>query len=579
MTQIPPPINPDLHAKLESNLALLYGSKSGNLVRDIMHLMENYRESIPTARAYWDESDALLITYGDSLQEKDTPGLASLEKFLDSRVREHFSLVHVLPFYPWTDDDGFSVVDFRQVNPPLGDWKHIHSLAGKYRLIFDGVFNHVSKSSEYVRGHLNGDADYRDFCINEDPSFDHSQVTRPRTSPLFHAYRGSSGEMRLWTTFSEDQVDLNLANPAVLMELLDVLLFYASRGASMIRLDAIPYMWKASGTSCVHRPQTHAFIRIARLVMDIAAPHVGLLSETNVPHEENLTYFGNRGDEAQVIYNFTLPPLILYGLATGDAQPLTRWAATLVSPGRRCTFLNITSTHDGIGMRPVEGILTGEQQKVLTDLAVEHGGAVSTRSNPDGSQSPYELNLTFFDAVNNPNEVDADREIQLRRFLLSQAIPMTLAGIPAFYIHCLLGSRNDTKGVQVSGIKRRINREKLQLDQVNADLDNPESMRSRIFTGLMELLKVRTSSTAFHPSAACTVIELGRDIFALLRENKENGCRILALHNLSGAETACATPEDFSLEKSRDLLDETATFKPPYVLLPAYGIRWLSIND
>ena len=572
-------MNPNLEAKLKSNLALLYGPEAGKIVENIANLVENYHESIPESRAYWNESDSLLITYGDSLQEKNTPGLASLEKFLDSQIRKSFSLVHLLPFYPWTDDDGFSVVDFRQVNPPLGDWKHIRLLAKNYRLIFDGVFNHASKSSEYVRGHLNGDEAYRDFCIDEDSAFDHSQVTRPRTSPLFHAYSGRKGEMRLWTTFSEDQVDLNLANPAVLMELLDVVLFYASQGASMIRLDAIPYMWKATGTTCVHRPQTHAFIRIVRLVMDIAAPHVSILSETNVPHEENLTYFGNRGDEAQVIYNFTLPPLILYGLATGDAQPLTRWAATLIPPSINCTFLNITSTHDGIGMRPVEGILTGEQQKILTDLAVKHGGAVSTRSNPDGSQSPYELNLTFFDAINNPNELDVDEEIQVRRFLVSQAIPMTLAGIPAIYIHSLVGSRNDKQGAHLSGIKRRINREKLQLDELNAELANPESLRSRVFRGLMELLKIRTSSSAFHPTATCTVIDLGRNVFALMRENQETGSRILALHNLCGTAIGCAAPEYFPLADTRDLLDETVAFKPPYVLLPAYGIRWLVIDS
>lgn len=572
-------MNPNLEAKLKSNLALLYGPEAGKIVENIANLVENYHESIPATRAYWDESDSLLITYGDSLQEKNTPGLATLEKFLDSQIRESFSLVHLLPFYPWTDDDGFSVVDFRQVNPPLGDWQHIRLLAKKYRLIFDGVFNHVSKSSEYVRGHLNGEDAYHNFCINEDSAFDHSQVTRPRTSPLFHTYSSTTGEMRLWTTFSEDQVDLNLANPAVLMELLDVVLFYASQGASMIRLDAIPYMWKATGTTCVHRPQTHAFIRIVRLVMDIAAPHVSILSETNVPHEENLTYFGNRGDEAQVIYNFTLPPLILYGLATGDAQPLTRWAATLIPPSENCTFLNITSTHDGIGMRPVEGILTGEQQKILTDLAVEHGGAVSTRSNPDGSQSPYELNLTFFDAINNPNALEVDEEIQVRRFLVSQAIPMTLAGIPAIYIHSLVGSRNDTQGAHLSGIKRRINREKLQLDKLNAELANPESLRSRVFKGLMKLLEIRTSSSAFHPSATCTVIDLGRNIFALIRENKETGSRILALHNLCSTAVGCAVPEDFPLADTRDLLDETVAFKPPYVLLPAYGIRWLEIDS
>ncbi|MCP4849394.1 MAG: sugar phosphorylase [Verrucomicrobiaceae bacterium] len=572
-------MSPNLKAKLESNVALLYGSDASSILSAIGDLVNTHADSVVERRSHWDERDSLLITYGDSLGENNEPGLSSLEKFLLSRIKDHFTLLHVLPFYPWTDDDGFSVVDFREVNPPLGEWKHIRSLSGNYRVVFDGVFNHVSKASEYVQGHLAGDPDYLNFCINEERSFDDSRVTRPRTSPLFHSYQGNDGERRLWTTFSEDQVDLNLANPAVLLEILDVVLFYAAQGASMIRLDAVPYMWKASGTDCVHRPQTHAFIRIVRLVLDIAAPHVAILSETNVPHAENLTYFGDKGDEAQIIYNFTLAPLILYGLKTGDVEPLTRWAATLVAPGRRCTFLNVTSTHDGIGMRPTEGILTSEQQRVLTDLAVEHGGAVSTRSNPDGSQSPYELNITFFDAINNPNEENPDREMQVRRFLVSQAIPMALAGIPAIYIHCLLGSRNDRQGAENSGIKRRINREKLSLEQVTSELDDPDSLRSHVFGAIMLLLKERQSISAFHPAAANTVLDLGRHIFAVLRENRETGCRCLAIHNLSQSVTGCTVPEDFPLERARDIFDEKANLKPPYLLLPAYGIRWLIIDS
>ncbi len=571
-------MKPDLRAKLESNIGLLYGGDAPGVVTGIEKLLERYAGCIDHCRSSWNEQDCLLITYGDSLRNNNEPGLVTLENFLLARIRSRFSLVHVLPFYPWTDDDGFSVVDFRKVDTPLGNWENMSSLAGKYRMVFDGVLNHVSKSSEYVQGHLNGDPDYRDFCIEEDVSFDYSQVTRPRTSQLFHTYQAKNGEMRLWTTFSEDQVDLNFSNPAVLLEMLDVLLFYAAKGASMIRLDAVPYMWKQSGTNCVHRPQTHAFIRIVRLVLDVVAPHVTILSETNVPHAENLTYFGNQGDEAQIIYNFTLAPLILYGLKTGDAEPLTRWAGSLVPPANNCTFLNITSTHDGIGMRPTEGILTREQRQVLTDLAVEHGGAVSARSNPDGSRSPYELNITFFDAVNNPNEENPDDEIQMRRFLVSQAIPMALAGIPAIYIHCLLGSRNDSQGAESSGIKRRINREKLNLDEIVNALDNPQSLRSRVFNELMILLTARQSNSAFHPAAANTVLDLGRHVFAVLRENHETGYRVLALHNLSGESRGCAIPEDFPLEDARDLFDGQATLKPPHVLLPAYGIRWLVVR-
>ncbi len=308
--------------------------------------------------------------------------------------------------------------------------------------------------------------------------------------------------MSLSTTFSRDQVDLNYREPAVLLEILDVLLFYAQQGASMIRLDAIPFMWKQSGDASVHLPQTHAIIRIVRHVLDLVSPHVLVLSETNVPHRENLTYFGDRGDEAQIIYNFSLAPLVVHAFATGDASVLSDWARTLEPAGERCTFLNITATHDGIGMRPTEGILDAEGRQVLADLTEARGGFVATRSNPDGSESPYELNISYFDAINDPGATAVDEETQVKRFLCSQAIAMALIGIPAVYIHCLLGSRNDLAGRDASGIARRINREKLDPQELEAELGDVGSLRSRVLAGMLELLDRRQSMAAFHPHAS-----------------------------------------------------------------------------
>lgn len=568
-------MNPNLRTKLENNLGLLYGRDAVQIADQVFALADHWSHKIKPLRKDWTERDTFLITYGDSLTRFGEPGFLSLKDFLHSRVIDSFSFIHILPFYPWTSDAGFSVVDFREVKNALGDWGHLQSLKKNYRLVFDCVINHVSQSSAYVKGHLEKDPRYIDFCIEHEPTFDDSNVTRPRTGPLYHAYQGSRGKAMLWTTFSEDQVDLNYTNPKVLIELLDVLLFYASKGASMIRLDAIAYMWKESGTNCVHRPQTHAFIRIVRILFDLAAPHVNILSETNVPHYENLKYFGDQGDESQIIYNFTLAPLILYGLTTSDAEPLNRWAKTLQAPFDNCTFLNITSTHDGIGMRPTEGILTKIQRKVLTDLAVSHGGAVSSRSNPDGSESPYELNITFFDAINDPNDKSLSIETQTRRFLVSQAIPMALVGIPAIYMQCLLGSRNN---VTESGIKREINRGKLNLDMINNKLDDPESLSGRIFAGIKNLLDKRQSQSAFHPNSENIILDLGRHVFAVWRSNLETGQMILALHNLSADDLVCSVPKALLSNKFEDILDGTSSLTPPHIILPGYGIRWLLIH-
>ena len=520
--------------RLRDDLALLYGEDAGGVLERLEALMAKWRGSIPQQPAGWSERDALLITYADTVGAEGDVGLVELRQFLSTHVGERITFLHLLPFYPWTSDDGFSVVDFRQVELEYGRWEDVRSLREDgYRMVFDGVVNHVSQESAYVRGFLDGDPDYAGFCIEEDPDFDSSQVTRPRTSPLFHSYASNRGEVRLWTTFSQDQVDLNYREPAVLLEMLDVLLFYADQGAAMIRLDAIPFMWKESGDPSVHLPQTHAFIRITRRVFDLVAPHVLLLSETNVPHRENLTYFGDRGDEAQIIYNFTLAPLVIHALATGDASVLSSWAGTLEQVGERCTFLNITATHDGIGMRPTEGILDEAGRKVLTDLTVARGGIVSTRSNPDGSESPYELNITYFDAINDPGDQTLDEETQVRRFLCSQAIAMAMVGIPAVYIHCLLGSRNDISGRDASGIARRINREKLDPAALEAQLSDPGSLRSRVLAGMLELLERRQAIAAFHPHAAQEILDYGSGVFALQRV-AEDGSSVLALHNVTG---------------------------------------------
>ena len=336
----------------------------------------------------------------------------------------------------------------------------------------------------------------------------------------------------------------------------------------MIRLDAIPFMWKESGTTCVHRPETHAFVRIVRALFDEAAPHVLLLSETNVPHEENITYFGRGGDEAQLIYNFSLAPLILYGMATGDATPLAGWAKRLQPVGERCTFLNITSTHDGIGMRPTEGILDESQRKILTDLTEDHGGLVSYRSNPDGSLSPYELNITFYDAINNPNDAGLDDATQVDRFLLSQAIPMALMGMPGVYIHCLLGSRNDLAGRENSGIPRRINREKCDAAAVGRELDEPRSRRRRVFEGIQRLLAIRRKQPAFHPQAAQTIVDGPPSCFIVRRECADQ--TIIALHNLGGDEAQARLGESPGV----DLLAKDEAIGAEVPLAP-WQVRWI----
>jgi sucrose phosphorylase len=557
---------------LTPRLAAIYGpAHAPAIAAEIAALVGRYAGRVAPKPSGWSERDALLITYADSILG-DAPPLAVLNRFLQRHVGDLITFVHLLPFYPFTSDDGFAVSDFRAVRPELGTWADIAALAARRRLVFDAVINHVSASSAYVRGYCNGAPALRDFLIALDPATDTSAVLRTRNLPLLHEYATHEGPKWLWTTFSRDQLDLNFANPRVLLEILDVLLGYAARGAAMLRLDAIPYLWKQLGTSCAHLPQTHELIKLIRDMLDAVAPHVQLLTETNVPHRENITYFGDRGDEAQMIYNFALPPLILWSLVSGDASVLTDWARQLQYIGPRATYLNITATHDGIGMRPTEGLLDETARARLVQLARDHHGDVTGKRNADGSISPYELNLNYFDAVNHPDSPEP-LDVQIRRFVVSQAIPMALMGIPGLYIHSLLGSRSDRDGVKHTGRARSINRAQLDEATLIAELADCRTLRWQVFRALTRLLAIRRVQPAFSPDAAQEILDLGASLFAVRREAAA-GQIIVALHNVSDG--LVAFPAALSRPaRWRDLLAESDAPDAARPLEP-YAVRWLT---
>ena len=426
-----------------------------------------------------------------------------------------------------------------------------------------------------MKGYAAGDPQYEDFFISLDPDTDTSGVTRPRSLPLLHEYACHDGPRWLWTTFSEDQLDLNYENPNVLIEMLDVLLFYAKHGASMVRLDAITYFWKRLGTTCVHLPETHAFVKLCRALYDVVYPHMIVLTETNVPHDENISYFGNKGYEAQIVYNFTLSPMVVYSFMHGDASKLSAWAKTITKISDRATFLNMTATHDGIGVRPTEGILTDAERQTLVDRVQSHGGKVNFKANSDGSTSPYELNITYFDIINDPH-ADEPLSLQVKRFMASQAIAMSFMGLPAIYIHSLLGSRNDIQGMETSGINRRINREKLQIDPLLAELGQADSRRHMVFNRYLELLRIRSGQPAFHPNADQRVLGLGPACFALRRLAVE-GDDLIAVISVS-EET---THVDVSTEAASvtDVLAVDEDLEVGSISLAPYQVRWLTVQQ
>lgn len=479
------------------------------------------------------ERDAVLLTYGDQVRAEGEPPLATLARLLDGPLRGLTSAVHILPFYPYSSDDGFSVIDYTAVDPQLGGWGEIERLRGRARLMFDAVVNHVSAQSAWFAAFLRGEpgAERRFICM--DPSTDLSLVTRPRTTPLLTPFDTPAGTRYVWTTFSDDQIDLNYAEPALMLEMIDVLLEYVARGAELIRLDAIGYLWKQPGTRCIHLPQTHRAVQLFRSVLDAVAPGVLLVTETNVPHRDNISYFGDGTNEAQMVYQFPLAPLVLHSFATGSARALTGWAAGLGAPAPSTTFFNFLASHDGIGVVPASGMLTPAEVAALAARAEAHGGHVSYKNNPDGTQSPYELNITLFDALTHPDEQRASPSRAIERFVATNAIMLALQGVPGIYIHSLFGSPNYHAGVAASGRARSINREKWHFAELAARLEDPGSRASTVLARFRALLAARAAQRAFHPGAPQRVLALDDSAFVVLRG--QASAAVLCAHNLSGA--------------------------------------------
>lgn len=562
-----------MEKKLLGLLTALYGIEIGpQLYIRVQALIDDRGTSVRDARieSGLTERDSILITYGDQVQMLPEKPLQTLRAFCEGTLSHIVSGIHILPFFPWTSDDGFSVVDYRRVDPSLGDWGDIASMQGDFRLMVDGVINHISAQSTWFQGFLRDDPRYMEYFITVEGSPDLSQVIRPRALPLLTTFITPSGEKKVWTTFSADQIDLNYKNPEVLLEILEILLFYVEHGAAFIRLDAVAYLWKESGTPCIHLPQTHLVIQILRAVLDEAARHVHLITETNVPHRDNLSYFGDGVNEAQLVYNFALPPLILHTFYTGDAGVLSDWAGMLNLPSPKTTFFNFLASHDGIGLNPVRGILSDESIDGLVARAVEHGGRISCKQNTDGSQIPYEININYFDALSNPSSQEP-LELQVDRFIASQAIMLSLIGVPGIYFHSLFGSRGWAEGVKLTGWKRTINREKCQLDELQNALADVNSLRSKVFTRYSELLKVRRNFPAFHPHGTQTILDVHPSLFAVERISPDKKSRVLCLHNVS-ARVITIAGEGVS---AVDLLtgQEIQTSK---VKLEPYQVMWMA---
>jgi len=557
---------------IRERLGALYAHDDAKMAYEaIRGLIGEYRERIVSTPYHLSEKDTILITYADQVQRPPEPPLGELGNFLTTHIDGLINSVHLLPFYPFSSDDGFSVVDYKAVDPHFGSWNEVVQLGQNYRLMFDAVINHVSQFSNWFVKYLEGDPEYADFFIDVDPSEDLSMVVRPRALPLTHEFVDADGRVRyIWTTFSRDQVDLNYGNYKVLVAVLDALLTYIEKGATLLRLDAIAFVWKSIGTPCVHLPQTHELIQLMREVLHKVAPEVIIITETNVPHKENISYFGSGDDEAQMVYNFALPPLLAHAVLTGEPSTMLAWAKTLKLPSDKVCFFNFTASHDGVGLRPVSELLDRDAIAELEAASERSGGLVSYRSNPDGTVSPYELNCSYIDLLSAPGD---DDRLRAKRMLLTQAVTLAMPGVPGIYFHSLFGSRNYFEGVKMTGINRSINREKFNAAWLEEQLQKEGSLQRMVFMGFKRLLSVRINESAFNPFGPFFFHDLHPKLFCIHNESRELDSHILAVHNFS------PEPVKFSLPEFVESVVTECIAGTPLptrdVAIEGYGVMWI----
>jgi len=523
-----------LKHRLEEMLAVVYpAGDCSELAGDLLAAMGPglNDEPPPAHQSHWDEGDVLLITYADTVQQAGEKPLVTLKRFLDDCLSGSITAVHILPFFPYSSDDGFAVMDYLAVNESHGDWQDIEAIASDYRLMADLVINHMSARSRWFENFRKRLDPGRDYFFEANPADDLSQVVRPRTSPLLNAVQTDDGERHVWCTFSEDQVDLNFANPQVLLEFAAIVRRYLEHGVRIFRLDAVAFLWKEPGTPCIHLQQTHELIKILRLLIEHHTPDAVVITETNVPNRENLTYFGN-ANEAHAIYNFSLPPLLINTLVTGNCRHLKTWLMSMPPAQMGTTYLNFVASHDGVGLRPTDGLLDDEERQRLVNTMESFGGKVSYRRTADGRDQPYEMNIALWDAMKGTASGGRD-DWQLQRFICAHAVMLALEGIPAFYIHSLLATENDYSRVEHTGRFRSINRSQCQLDELESALADPVSHHTRAFSELKRLIAIRRAQPAFHPNATQFTLHLGLQLFGFWRQSTGRDQSVFCIHNIS----------------------------------------------
>ena len=539
---------------------------------EIIQIIKRFNRKNPQKKKTISEKTSLIISYGDSVYSDKKGSIKVFQKFFQKKLNKYFDTIHFLPFYPSSSDSGFAVKDHYKIESKLGSWSDIKNISKSNNIMADMVINHSSARGLWFKNFLKKKKPGKNYFLIVNSKFNTSKVVRPRDHKLLKKIKIFNKSDYLWRTFSPDQVDLNFKNPSVLLRFIKIMIHLINNGVTIFRLDAIAYLWKENGSKCINLKQTHEIIKLLRIVTSHLNIQTIIITETNLPEKENLSYFG-KNDEANWIYNFSLPPLLIHGFLFENSSYLNKWSKSLPNTKYGNSYLNFIASHDGIGMRPTEGILNKEILNNLLKRLKKNGSKFSYRKISNKGKKVYEANITIFDALKK-SDYDPKGKYFLERYVSAHAVMISFEGIPAIYFNSLFGTSNDEAKFIITGNNRDVNRYKWNFKNISKKLNDKRSKQSIFYQYICNLLNIRRAQKAFHPNASRLNINLGSNIFCFKRTSIDKKQTILCITNLTSKTQTLKLKKMYN--KWKNLIKPLIKNEKNLFMLKPFETIWLS---
>lgn len=504
-------------SEIRNTLKMVYEQDYAKALKEIEVLIKKYGASEDLEKTSFKNSEAFLFAAPNVLQGNAAKPLENLLDFVQGNCKGMFSTLHVLPFCTNAKPNSTAVVNFTVAEPRLGDFTDFTKKKYDFKFMADVELNHISIKSAWLHSYLDDEEGFENLFMPVWQDFDYTSVYSDGHQPYFEQQQKihHGRPMLLLSTQGEGVVDLNYADYRTFIRVLDVILFYAVKKFDAIRFLDADYIWKDPSFDWEGHLKGHCLLKIIRLVMDIVNPDIALAVANPRKRGTAFSYLGSGRDEMQFIYNEALPALLVHAVLNGNSRRLSRWVLSLETGSTFTSLLNATASYDEIDVKPLEGILPKASIESLARSALENGGQVEYYQREDGIKAPEKLHVGYMDILRKKGDTD---DLLIKRFMATQAIQAILPGIPAVYLHALVGSVNYIDA-DISEMPRWVlsTHKSLNINELVDELNNPKSMRAHVFNLYSQMLRIRNQQPAFNPRAGFEVAVIDPSVFTLRR--------------------------------------------------------------